>query len=83
MHTTAHTGLEPDNWADLLQAITFLSDEETDPEDALAWTREHQNALDIWAEALERCALALDKGYTHGIFTAYSPRTPDGRPRFM
>ncbi len=32
-----HPEIEPENWTDLLQAITFMADPEADQDDPLAW----------------------------------------------
>ncbi len=51
-----HPEIEPDNWMELLQAITFMADPDADQDDPLAWANAHEYRLELWADALQRMA---------------------------
>lgn len=40
--------LEPENWMDLLQAVTFMANPDADSSALLAWTTAHESRLDLW-----------------------------------
>ncbi len=69
-----HPEIEPENWMDLLQAITFMADPDADREDPLAWANAHEYRLELWADALQRCAHALEQGITGGRFVSETGR---------
>ncbi len=66
--------LEPENWMDLLQALTFMADLDADPNDPLAWTTAHEYRLELWADTLHKCAHALEQGVTGGRFGSETGR---------
>ncbi|MDP9351955.1 MAG: hypothetical protein M3P51_10510 [Chloroflexota bacterium] len=66
--------LEPENWTDLLQAVTFMVNPDADPNDPLAWTTAHESRLELWADTLQRCAQALEQGITGGRFVSETGR---------
>ncbi len=69
-----HPAIEPENWTDLLQAITFMANPDADPNDPLAWTTAHEYRLELWADTLQRCAEALEQGVTGGRFVSETGR---------
>ncbi len=66
--------IEPENWMELLQALTFMADPAADREDPLAWANAHEYRLELWADALQRCAHALEQGITGGRFVSETGR---------
>ncbi len=69
-----HPEIEPENWMDLLQALTFMADPDADRNDPLAWANAHEYRLELWADALQRCAHALEQGITGGRFVSETGR---------
>ena len=63
-----HPAIEPENWMDLLQALTFMADPDADPSDPPAWATAHEYRLELWADGKHRAvALPACNGYASAM----------------